>query len=84
MNNTSRWGDFSIFGLSKDAPEYVEHGLPDRLGVKPRIIDFGSGGHFFFYTNNGEVAESADVITLKIGSIRSTAMVSLSAQALLD
>lgn len=81
---TIQLGDFVIFGFTKDLEGFLKHRLPARLGITPRTIDFGTAGHFFFYTSYGDVAESEEAIALKLGSVRSLTMSPLSTQQLLD
>ena len=81
--STSRLGDFTIFGFATDPERCSKRELDTRLGITPRIIDFGTVGHLFFYTSYGEVAESEESIALKLGFLRSPAKSPLSAKELL-
>jgi hypothetical protein len=77
------FGDFTIFGFTKN-PEILRHTLPDRLGITPRVIDYGTAGHFFFYTTYGDIAETEEAIALKLGLLHSSQRTPISAQQLLD
>jgi hypothetical protein len=85
MNNPiTSFGDFTVYGFTRRAGSFLQHVLPTRLGVVPRVIDFGSAGHFFFYTSYGEVAETEEVIALKLGLLHSPEGDPISTQELLD
>lgn len=86
MDNKSnhRFGDFTIFGITQEPQAFLQHKLPTRLGISPRTIDFGDAGHFFFYTSYGDVAETDELIVLKLGLIHACQGSPLSAQQLLD
>jgi asparagine synthetase B (glutamine-hydrolysing) len=77
-------GAFTIFGLTRDPDNFLRHKLPDRLGIVPRTIDFGSAGCFFLHTSCGDIAETQEAIALKLGFVRTPARSPLSAQQLLD
>lgn len=81
-NPVNRWGDFTVFGFTKN-PRFTQYTLPERLGLTPRIIDFGSAGQFYFYTTYGEVAENEEAMTLKLGLLHSPQRTPISAQQLL-
>jgi hypothetical protein len=80
----NRAGDFTIFGFTKDPKTFLGHTLPDRLGITPRVIDYGTAGHFFFYTTYGDVAETEEAIVLKQGLLHNSQQVTLSSRQLLD
>jgi asparagine synthetase B (glutamine-hydrolysing) len=80
----SPFGDFTVFGFSKDPNGFLKHRLPSRLGINPRIIDFGTAGQIFFYTTYGEVAETEQAIAIKLGFLRSPNKSPLSAKQLLQ
>jgi asparagine synthetase B (glutamine-hydrolysing) len=75
--------DFSIWGFTKEPQDWLKRRLSKRLGVVPRVIDYGSAGQFFFYTSYGDVAETEAAIALKLGFARSKTKSPLSAQQLL-
>ena len=77
-------GDFTVFGFSKDPVDLLMHRLPDRLGILPRTIDFGTTGQLFFYTSYGDVAETEQAIALKLGFLRSLEKKPLSSRELLS
>lgn len=77
------FGDFTVFGFTVH-PDVLQHTLSNRLGVVPRVIDFGSAGHFFFYTSYGEVEETEEVIGLKLGLARSTWQAPFSTKQLIE
>jgi hypothetical protein len=79
-----RLGAFTVFGLVHNREQFLKHKLPDRLGIVPRTIDFGPAGCFFLYTSYGDIAETDEMIALKLGFIRTPARSPLSAQRLLD
>ncbi len=79
---TSRFGYFTVFGFTKN-PIFLKHKLPDQLGIVPRVLDFGSVGHFFFHSSYGDIAETEETILLKLGFVRSPTMSPLSAKQLL-
>lgn len=81
---TSAFGDFTVFGFTQRPETFLQHILPGRLGVTPRVIDFGPAGCFFFYTSYGEVAETEEWIGLKLGLARSRQKSPLSIQQLLE
>ena len=76
-------GDFAVFGFNKEFNYLLKRRFADRLKLIPRSIEFGTAGSFFFYTSYGDVAESEEAIALKLGSLRSLTLSSLSAQQLL-
>lgn len=80
----AQFGDFTVFGLSQEPEAFLGHRVPSCLGISPRSIDFGSAGHFFFYTSHGDVAETDEVFVLKLGPVHSSQGESCSAQDLLD
>lgn len=82
--NIPQIGDFTVFGFSKDPVELLKHRLPDRLGILPRTIDFGTAGQSFFYTSYGDVAETEQAIALKLGFVRSLEKNPLSSRELLN
>ena len=83
-DSNTQQGDFTIFGFTQDPEGFLHHKLQRRLGIVPRVIDWGSTGRFFFYTSFGDVAESEEAIALKLGFVRSPTMSPLSTQQLLD
>src|SRR5512141_2471810 len=83
VESTSQFGDFTVFGFTRD-PGFMKQRLSARLGIAPRTIDFGSLGQFFFYTSYGDVAESEEAVVLKLGFLRSTAKSTLKTQQLLE
>ncbi len=77
------FGDFTVFGFTQEPETFLQHVLPERLDIKPRTIDMGPAGHFFFYTSYGDVAEDGDCFVLVLGLVHSSTGDPLSAQALL-
>jgi asparagine synthetase B (glutamine-hydrolysing) len=77
-------GDFTIFGFTQNPAGFLYHKLKRRLGIIPRVIDWGKAGRFFLYTSYGDVAEAETAIALKLGFVRSLMKSPLSAQQLLD
>ena len=75
---------FTVFGYTKEPEDLLKRKFSQRLGVIPRIIDFGTAGFFFFYTSYGDIAETEHAIALKLGFVRSLTKSPLSAQQLLD
>jgi asparagine synthetase B (glutamine-hydrolysing) len=63
-------GHLTLFGYTT-APDFLEHRLPDRLGISPRTIDFGRAGMFFFHSAYGDMAETDEVMAWKLGYVRS-------------
>jgi len=82
--HTAQLGNFTVFGLTKDPEEFLNNRMRARLGIAPKVIDFGTAGHFFFYSSRGEVVESEDAIALKLGFVRTPTMSPLSACQLLE
>jgi asparagine synthetase B (glutamine-hydrolysing) len=82
-NPTNSFGDFTIFGFTRHPETFLQHRLPDRLGIAARVIDFGPNGHFFFYTSYGDVTETEEVIALKLGLLHSPQGDPISARQLL-
>ena len=71
--------------VTSSGPEgFLKRRLSVRLGITPRTLDFGTAGHLFFHTSCGEVAESEEMITFKLGFVRTPTMSPLSAQQLLS
>lgn len=83
-NPEARFGDFTVFGFTREPQAFLRQKLPSRLGVSAQTIDFGDAGHFFFYTSYGDVAETTQAIVLKLGLVHSPRGDPLSAQQLLD
>jgi asparagine synthetase B (glutamine-hydrolysing) len=85
MNNShrSQFGDFTVFGFTKN-PQFLEHQLPDRLGIAPRAVGLGTAGSSFLYTAYGDVAETPESVALRLGFLRAPDRSSLSVQQLLD
>lgn len=75
-------GDFTLFGFTKDPDHFLQQKLPERLGITPQTLDFGTAGHFFFHTTYGNVAETETELVLKIGLLHSPQGVPISAQQL--
>jgi len=82
MNLASQLGSFTVFGFTR-SPETI-HEWAGRLGITPKVIDFGAWGHFFFYTSYGDVEETEQVIALKLGFVRSPAGAPYSTQQLVN
>jgi asparagine synthetase B (glutamine-hydrolysing) len=80
----AQFGDFTVFGFTREPEAFLRHKLPSRLGISARTIDFGDAGHFFFYTSYGDVAETDKVLVLKLGLVHSRQGSPLSAQQLID
>ena len=78
------FGDFTIFGFTKEPESFLQHKLPTRLGISAKTINFGEHGHFFFYTSYGDVVETEELIGLKLGLAHSPQGSPLSTQQLLD
>ncbi len=74
-------GNYALFGLTKN-PQF-SHNVKQHLNISPRLIDFGSQGSLFFYSNRGQTVESETDIVLKIGFTRSPDLAPLSAGDLL-
>lgn len=83
-NFTSPLGDFTIFGFTRQPERFLQQTLVGHWGLTPRLIDFGPAGHFFFYTTYGQVAETEELIGLKLGLARSEQKSPLSAQQILE
>jgi asparagine synthetase B (glutamine-hydrolysing) len=83
-NLGAQFGDFTVFGFTQEPEAFLQHRLSAHLGVSPRTIDFGSAGHFFFYTSYGDVAETEEAIVLKLGLLHSRKGEPISAQQLLE
>ena len=81
--STSSMGDFSLFGYTKESIETFKDRVQNRVGIVPRTINFGTSGHLFFTSTYGDVAESEEALTLKLGFLRSPTGSPLSAQQLL-
>lgn len=77
------FGDFTVFGFTRDPEVFLQHKLPARLGVSPQVVNFGQYGHFFFYTSYGDVVETEELIGLKLGLVHTVQGDSLSVQQLL-
>ncbi|MBN1878172.1 MAG: hypothetical protein JXA33_28390 [Anaerolineae bacterium] len=77
-------GDFTVFGFTQ-SESFLWHELPERLGVSPRVIDYEAEGtgHLFLYTSYGDIAETDEVIVLKLGLLHSSQGDPISAQQLL-
>jgi len=71
-NPGNSFGDFTVFGFTYHLEDFLQHTLPDRLGITPQVFDLSSGGYFFIYTSYGEVAETEEIIGLKLGLARSS------------
>ncbi len=82
--NLNSLGDFTVFGFTRHPETFLRHTLPNRLGITPRVINFGPTGHFFFYTSYGDVEETEDVIGLKLGLARSPQKAPLSTKQLIE
>jgi asparagine synthetase B (glutamine-hydrolysing) len=78
----SQLGYSVVFGFTKNS-HFLEHKLPERLGIVPRTIDFGTAGTFLFHSSYGDIAETEEAIALKLGFIRSPTLSPLSAKQLL-
>lgn len=85
MNGSHRhqFGKFTVFGFTKN-PQFLDHQLPDRLGIAPRAVDLGTAGSSFLYTAYGDVAETQESVALRLGFLRAPDRSSLSVQQLLD
>ena len=79
----AHFGDFTVFGFTREGETFLQH-VRSRLGILPQTIDFGEAGHFFFYTSYGDVAETNEVIVLKLGLVHSHQGSPFSARQLLD
>lgn len=84
MNKPSSFGDFTIFGCTQNPAIFLQHQVPVRLGVAPRIFQPGPLHALFFYTTYGEVAEDDESLVLKLGFLRSLERTAISAQQLLE
>lgn len=82
-NPAIRHGAFTILGFTKEPEDLLNRRLSRRLGVVPRILEFGTAGRFFFYTSYGDVAETEQAIVLKLGFARSPTKSLLTARQLL-
>ena len=78
----SNLGDFTVFGFTRN-PDFEKQWLPERLGITPHTIEIGELGRFFYYTSNGEMAESQEAIVLKVGFLRSSTKSPLTADQLI-
>ena len=75
---------FTIFGYSKKPTGMLKHELSERLGIEPKVIDFGTAGRFFFHATYGDVVESEQAIALKLGFTRTLTKSPLSTRQLLQ
>lgn len=73
-----------VFGFSQEPETLLKHKLSERLGLSPRIIDFGNAGRFFFYASYGDIVETEQIIAFKLGFARSLTKSPLSTQQLVD
>ncbi len=81
-DQANQFGDFALFGFSQD----LTGSLLEKfryLGIAPRTINYGRAGTFYFFTTYGDVAETDELLGLKLGFIRTPGMNSLSTGALL-
>lgn len=76
------FGDFALFGISKNAAGLLDK-LSARLGLTPQTIDFGREGVFYFYTTYGDLVETEALIALKLGFVRTPGATPLSTANLL-
>ncbi len=77
-------GYFTLFGFTQQPQDMWRRKLAQRLNIEPSItLDFGSEGHFFFYTSYGEVAQNEERLLLKLGFLRSPDKTPLSANDIL-
>jgi asparagine synthetase B (glutamine-hydrolysing) len=76
-------GDFSILGFTRRPREQVLNAFSDRLGITPRLIEFGSEGSLYFHSTYADIAESETAVLIKWGFARSQGYSALSAQEML-
>lgn len=76
-------GGWTILGFTTIPSEAITRKIALRLGVTSHLIDFGDMGRFFFYSSEGEIAESPEAILFKSGFTRSPSFSPLSARQLL-
>ncbi|MDO9087621.1 MAG: asparagine synthase-related protein [Anaerolineaceae bacterium] len=76
-------GDFSVFGFTKEPSSLSTQRMLSCLGITPKTIEFGEVGHLFFYSSYGEVAESDNLLVMKLGFIRTPSGSSISAKQLI-
>ena len=83
FGNRDHQGDFTIFGYSLDSVGMKQR-IWERLGITPQTIEIGTQGEFYFYTSDGDVAESEEALVLKLGFLRSKTKSALRARQLLE
>jgi asparagine synthetase B (glutamine-hydrolysing) len=76
--------DFTIFGFTKNPRKLLVQDIPLRFGIKPTILEYGSAGSLFLFSSYGDIAESVEVIALKLGFVRSLDWSPLSTKQLVE
>lgn len=76
-------GDYTVWGVTRN-PRFLQQTLPERLGIQPRIFDWGRFGHFFFYTTYADLTETEEALALKVGFVRRPSSQPLSITELLQ
>ncbi len=77
-------GDLTVFGFTRNPKKVLEQDIPLRLGIRPAVIDYGVAGSLFLYSSYGDIAESDEVVALKLGFVRSRTQSPLSAKQLVE
>ncbi len=80
---SSDLGFYSVFGITERNQEWLTNYFSKTVGIIPRVITYSNNRSLFYFTNYGDLAETGNTITIKLGFIRSAAGVPLSSQELL-
>ena len=83
-NLSGKLGNVTILGVTPKTAQSIDHNFQTMFGFRPRIVDYGSAGRLFFYTNQGDLVKNKEVIALKRGHVRNLQYSPLSTQQLLD
>lgn len=75
-------GDYTISGYTRDAAR-MQRRLNLQLGIKAKTIKIGEQEEFFYYTTYGDVAETQELVVLKLGFVCSRTKTAMSADKLL-
>ncbi|MEM7349061.1 MAG: asparagine synthase-related protein, partial [Chloroflexota bacterium] len=79
--SANQFGDFALFGLSRDFAATLAPKLA-QWGIVPQTVDFGEQGTLFAYTTYGDFIENESLFALKLGFARTPGLTPLSTEQL--
>jgi asparagine synthetase B (glutamine-hydrolysing) len=62
--------NFSIWGYTEEPEKWLQHRLPNRLGIRPVEVKINQSSSSFYYSNYGDIYQDERAVVIKLGFLR--------------